>query len=120
MPLPIGNGPGQGFTAVGLDNSSSTGDGAEFVLETPLSNWTVTTLLTSQAASGPSTAATVILKGSATTSSGSIYSNIKSITASTGGETTWSTEQFAVRQLKLTLDSQSSSGRVRAWVTGAP
>ena len=100
MPYPIGNGPGRGFTAIGLDASSSTGDGTEYVLETPLSNWGITTLLSSQAASGPSTAATVILKGSATTSSGSVYSQIKAVTASTGGETTWTSVPFAARQVK--------------------
>lgn len=97
-----------------LDSVTSTGPGTAYVLEETLSNWSVSTLLAG------ATESTILLEGSAASSSDAPFSTIMSITASTDGETN-STTGFPAKQVRLTVDSASSSAFTQhGWIAGTP
>ncbi len=117
MSVPFGNAPGEGFASFkSLNGVTVPTTGTAVVLKNPVANWSVTTLLSSGV--GASTAATILLEGSATSSSDAPFSTILSITASTDGETTNSTAAFTAKQARLNLTVLSSSGAVHGWIAG--
>ncbi|MCH8837655.1 MAG: hypothetical protein IIA60_07620 [Candidatus Marinimicrobia bacterium] len=110
--IPISNTRSRGFAGLkSIDDTGTTGAGTAYILEEPCSKWSVTTLITS-------TAATVLLQGTATSSSDSAFTTFMSITASTAGETT-STGGFVAKQVRCVLDAISSSEKTaHAWIAG--
>lgn len=118
MSIQLGNAPGEGIGSFkSLDGVTVISTGIAAIVRNPLSNWSVTTLLSTGV--GASTAATILLEGSATSSSDAPFATILTITASTGGETN-STTGFAAKQVRLNLTVLSSSGAVHGWIAGTP
>lgn len=113
MSVPISNGPGEGFVAKSLDAAASTGAGIALLLKNPCSKWSVSTVM-------GTTAATVLLEGSAASSSDAPFATIMSVAVSTAGGTN-STSGFVAKQVRLTLDAVSSSAKtLSGWIAGTP
>lgn len=97
-----------------LDGATSTGAGTAYLLDVPLSDWTLGTLIAG------ATAGTALLEGSAFSSSDAPFSTIMSVTMSTAGENN-STQGFPAKQVRVTLDSASSSAyTAHAAIAGSP
>lgn len=119
MPRALRTDKNEGFggqVALSTAISDSTRQGYSLVLTRPLSRWTVS------AVTAASTAATLVLRGSASTSTGVEMAEIMSFTAATSGVTMFSTGAagYACKQVRLDVDAVSSSGGIDAWIAGAP
>lgn len=118
MSISLGNGPSEGVGSFkSLNGVTVLSTGTAAVLQTPCGHWAVTTLLTTGV--GASTSATILLQGTATSSSDAPFGTIITITASTDGETTYSSAAVA-KQVRLNLTALSSSGAVHGWIAGVP